>query len=159
MFSLARVGDHHGARSGTGAQAATDARATGRRSQAERREIRRRIPLTVNGPAQAREALSEIAAPLASAGVLSHAQLLVSELVSHLVRLAPAGPQSALDLDIDLTQRRLRLQVTNRDPRPLAREQAHDPFHGWELQLVAELSDRWGMRHDGRTTLWLELDL
>jgi hypothetical protein len=160
MFSLVRVGDHRGtkAQSGRDAQGVTDA--TGRRHQGDRLEIRRRLPLTVNGPAQAREALSEMAGPLAAVGVLSHAQLLVSELASHLVRLAPAGSQGTVDLDITLTPLRLRLQVTNHDPRPpLTREQVHDPFHGWELELVAELSDRWGMRHDGRTTLWLELDL
>ena len=42
---------------------------------------------------------------------------------------------------------------------PSRRPDPGEPILGWELQLVAELADRWGVRHDTRTTLWLELDL
>ena len=39
-------------------------------------------------------------------------------------------------------------------------EPAPDPSRpsGWGLYLVRELSDRWGIDHDGETRVWFELD-
>ena len=117
------------------------------------------IPIDQTAPGIARGCLAEVAGTLSS-GVLSHAQLLVSELVSHQVRLTSDERRGELGLDISLTRRCLRVQLTDDDRRPSrARPDPGEPVLGWELQHVAELSDRWGMRHDTRTTLWWELDL
>jgi hypothetical protein len=139
---------------------AGDARApTREQSQDEPRVAQWTIPIDRTAPGIARGYLAEVAGTLAS-GVLSHAQLLVSELVSHRVRLATDERRGELGLDIALTPRYLRVQLTDNDPRPSrARPDPSEPVLGWELQVVAELSDRWGMRHDTRTTLWWELDL
>ena len=81
-------------------------------------------------------------------------------MVSHRVRLTSDARQGELDLDISLTRRCLRVQLTDNDlVASRARPDPGEPELGWELQHVAELSDRWGMRHDTRTTLWWELDL
>jgi hypothetical protein len=133
--------------------------ATGEQPHCNARPIRRTIAIGATAPAIARNALAEVADELPS-GLLSHAQLLVSELVSHRVRLTPDLRHGVLDLDISLTRRYLRMQLTDDDRRPdRVLPDPGEPTLGWELQLVAELSDRWGMRHDARTTLWLELDL
>jgi hypothetical protein len=133
--------------------------ATGEQPQGDARLIRHSIPIGTTAPAIARNALAEVADELPS-GLLSHAQLLVSELVSHRVRLTSNVRHGVLDLDISLTRRYLRVQLTDDDgPPDRVLPDPGEPTLGWELQLVAELSDRWGMRHDTRTTLWLELDL
>jgi hypothetical protein len=132
---------------------------TGKQPQGNARLIRRSISIGATAPAIARSALTEVADELPS-GLLSHAQLLVSELVSYRVRLTSDLRHGVLDLEISLTQRYLRVQLTDDDCRPdRVLPDPGEPTLGWELQLVAELSDRWGMRHDARTTLWLELDL
>jgi hypothetical protein len=129
------------------------------RSQDDPRVARWAIPIGRTAPGIARGCLAEVAGALPSS-VLSHAQLLVSELVSHRVRLASDTPGGKLDLDLSLTRRCLRVQLTDSDPRPSrARPEPGEPVLGWELQLVAELSDRWGIRHDTHTVLWWELDL
>jgi hypothetical protein len=121
--------------------------------------IHRAIPIGESAPAIARKLLAENARTL-SPDVLSHAQLLISELVSHRVRLTSEVSDGELDLDISLTRSCLRVQLSDDQCRaPRVRPDPGEPVLGWELQQVAELSDRWGMRHDTRTTLWWELDL
>jgi hypothetical protein len=117
------------------------------------------IPIDQSAPAIARKVLAEIGGTL-SPGLLSHAQLLASELVSHRVRATPDARDGELELDISLTRSCLRVQLTDDECRvPRVRPDPGEPVLGWELQQVAELSDRWGMRHDTRTVLWWELDL
>jgi hypothetical protein len=133
--------------------------ATDLRSPNSVRLVRRAIPIGPDAPATARDALADVAGTIAS-GLLFHAQLLVSELVSQRVRIAPADSHGVLDLVISRAPGYLRVQVTDEDSRPLlVRPDPGEPILGWELQLVAELADRWGVRHDTRTTLWWELDL
>lgn len=153
------------ARAGTRPERAIRTRAVGvaapkrEHPQDEPRVAKWSIPIDRAAPGIARGCLAEVAGALSS-GVLSHAQLLVSELVSHRVRLVPDERRGELDLNISLTQRCLRVQLTDNDRRPSrARPEPGELVLGWELQLVAELSDRWGMQHDTRTTLWWELDL
>ena len=44
--------------------------------------------------------------------------------------------------------------MTDDDERPvLVPPDPGEPTLGWELQLVAELADRWGVRHETFTTL------
>jgi hypothetical protein len=132
---------------------------TGEQLQSDVHVIRRAIPIGPATLAMARDAVAGVAGTVDS-GVLSQAQLLVSELASHAVRLPRGDRDGVLDLAIWLTPKYLRVQVTADYARPRRGQRApSDPIPDWGLQLVTELSDRWGMRHDTRTTLWLELDL
>lgn len=120
------------------------------------RLVRHVIAIGPTAAVEARDALASVADTV-TPRLLSHAQLLVSELVTQRVRLAPNDGDGVLQLDISLTPRYLRVAVTDDDLRALPHPSERSS--GLELQLVAELSDRWGMRHDASTTLWSELDL
>jgi hypothetical protein len=152
------------AHAGGRAQPEMSARATHDPTQASEdpehdvRLFRRTLPIHPTAPAIARDAIARFGGVTAP-GLQSHAQLLVSELVTHRVRRAPPDTQDVLSLDISLTPSRLRVQVTDNHEQPvLVSPDPGEPTMGWELQLVAELADRWGLRHDASTTLWFELD-
>jgi hypothetical protein len=123
--------------------------------QTDVRLISKDVPIDLQAPAIARKALTGLA-DVISGDMLSHAQVLTSDLVSQRVRHTPPDRQEVLKLDVSLTPKRLRVQVTDAVGSP-----AHDADKwelNWELQIVAELADRWGMRQHTATTLWFELD-
>ena len=80
------------------------------------------------------------------------ATLLTDELVSNSVK--HAGPRAGrfFTLDVTLTDRLLRVSVTDggRGFVPDARQRG--------LQLVDGLADRWGVTCNGRTEVWFELE-
>jgi hypothetical protein len=118
----------------------------------------RAIPTGPEAPAIAREAIAETGA-IADPSARYQAQLLISELVSHRVRVRGGEQGGTLGLEILLTPGHLRVEVSD-DARPeIAQLEPGEPSLGWELQLVAELADRWGIRHDRLTVLWFELKL
>jgi hypothetical protein len=123
-------------------------------------ELRREIPIAPDAPARARELLGGLG-DFADHSLRFHAQLLVSELISHRVRDAAVGPPDTLGLHMSLSGERLRVHVSDRADRPvLGSFRADEPALGWELQIVADLADRWGIRQDADTTsLWFELDV
>jgi hypothetical protein len=119
------------------------------------RPITRLLPISAAAPAMGRETLASLTDVL-STELVRDAQLLVSELVTHRVRLVGEG---TLRFDVSVTATGVRVQVTDDGrrsaPPPL---EAGEPALGWELQIVAEIADRWGMRQNGLTTVWFELD-
>jgi hypothetical protein len=119
------------------------------------RLITRVLPASAAAPAMARETFASLADALTSE-LVRDAQLLVSELVTHRVRLVREG---TLLLDVSMTGGGVRVQVTG-DERGSARPpvDSGEPALGWELQIVAEIADRWGIRQNGLTTIWFELD-
>jgi len=119
----------------------------------------RAIPTGPDAPAIAREAIAETGA-IADPSARYQAQLLISELVSHRVRVRGGEQGGTLGLKILLTPGHLRVEVGDDDSRPeIAQLEPGEPTLGWELQLVAELADRWGIRHHQSTVLWFELNL
>ena len=87
---------------------------------------------------------------------LQIAELLTSELVSNSVQHSGTAPNGVVELDVALDPHMLRVEV--RDDGP-----GFDPQRGpfpadreWGLQLLDELSDRWGVSPG--TTVWFELD-
>jgi integral membrane sensor domain MASE1 len=112
-------------------------------------------------PADARAALSPLMGALPT-DVYSDLRLLVSELVTNSVRHARLGAGDRIRLRVDLSDRVLRVEVS--DPgegfggnisAPSAGEAG-----GWGLFLAEQLADRWGVDRDGAwTTVWLERDI
>jgi signal transduction histidine kinase len=112
-------------------------------------------------PAEARTALSPLVGGLATR-VYSDLRLLVSELVTNSVRHARLRPGDLIRLQVELSDRLLRVQVSDPGegfsadlPGPTAGEPG-----GWGLFFTEQLADRWGVdRHRGWTTVWMEIDL
>jgi len=112
-------------------------------------------------PADARTALSPLMGALTTQ-VYSDLRLLVSELVTNSVRHARLRPGDRIRLQVELSDRVLRVEVSDPGegfganiPEPAPREPG-----GWGLFLTEQLADRWGVDRDGGwTTVWLERDL
>jgi integral membrane sensor domain MASE1/anti-sigma regulatory factor (Ser/Thr protein kinase) len=112
-------------------------------------------------PADARTALSPLMGALTTQ-VYSDLRLLVSELVTNSVRHARLRPGDRIRLQVELSDRVLRVEVSDPGegfganiPEPAPREPG-----GWGLFLTEQLADRWGVDRDaGWTTVWLERDL
>jgi hypothetical protein len=131
---------------------------TDENSRGSSRLIRLTLPIGAMAPAIAREAVARFGSVVDS-GLQTHAQLLVSELVSRQLRRTSTDRNGLLALDISPTPRGLRIEVRDDERHPiLVQPDPGEPTLGWELQLVAELADRWGLRHETHTTLWFELD-
>jgi anti-sigma regulatory factor (Ser/Thr protein kinase) len=93
--------------------------------------------------------------------VLADVRLLVSELASNAVRHAGGG---GYQLDLDLDPHRLRVELADSGPGPVAgastRLRDALPEGGYGLGIVDRLSDRWGIeRSPGPhpTKIWFEL--
>jgi hypothetical protein len=121
--------------------------------------ISKDLPIDSTAPAMARGLLANLS-ELTPGGTLSDAQILISDLVSQRVRRGARNRRVTLRLEISLTPKRLRVHVSELGKRQTLTsvEAEHQELLRWELQIVAELADRWGMRHNGPTTLWFELD-
>ncbi len=87
--------------------------------------------------------------------------LLVSELVTNSVRHAGLGADDRIALRASVEAGVLRIEVSDRGPGFRWTYTGRPPpgrSGGRGVWLVAELSDRWGIR-DGPTTVWFEFDL
>jgi transcriptional regulator with XRE-family HTH domain/anti-sigma regulatory factor (Ser/Thr protein kinase) len=119
-------------------------------------DFRKRFPPTPLAPAMARAALATTAIGIPNE-VLENASLLTSELVTNAVRHASSD---WIEVAITLTADRLRVSVSDQDPRPIKPGSSDAEGGGWGLRLVAELATRWGSeRNPGGKTIWIEFDL
>lgn len=91
------------------------------------------------------------------AGATATAELLVSELVTNVVRHA----RSTSTLTLTLAPGRLRVAVTDASPQPAVVRPPipEELLSGWGLAIVERLAERWGYeaRAAGKT-VWFELD-
>lgn len=108
-------------------------------------------------PAAARRALRELAVP--TQAPRDKLELLVSELVTNSVKYAPAGPDAWLDLHVAVSDRGVRVEVSDDGDgfQPARVGPNRDLTSGWGLYLVDALADRWGVARDKRTRAWFEL--
>ena len=93
-------------------------------------------------------------------GTLGDLRLLVSELVTNSVRHAGLDSDDAIALEISVSPKRVRVEVTDLGPgferRPP--EPREDRSGGYGLFLVDRLADRWGVISDEVTRVWFEID-
>ena len=107
--------------------------------------------------AAARELASRALGDWGLAGVEETTLLLVTELVSNVVRHA----NTPLTLDLSLDGRCLRVEVTDYDERlPAMTPASARSHHGWGLRFVRELSSEWGttVNRNGKT-VWFDLNV
>jgi anti-sigma regulatory factor (Ser/Thr protein kinase) len=88
--------------------------------------------------------------------------LLVTELVANGVRHGGAGVDSSLHLLLQGRRPGLHVEVVNADHRgggaPSRRSADLEGGGGIGLNLVEQLSSRWGVRQEQTTAVWFEMD-
>jgi anti-sigma regulatory factor (Ser/Thr protein kinase) len=121
--------------------------------------VERRLPVSPEAAAQARRALDDLRRELPD-GRMRDVQLLVSELVTNAVRHANLASGDAIELVVELADRKLRVEVHDPGGGFVPSTPSPDPARpsGWGLYLVAQLADRWGVDSDEETLVWFELD-
>jgi len=114
------------------------------------------------GPAQARRIIAEELASRLPERILDEVKLMVSELVTNgIVHGAPADDDPLmLDLVVNghaRDQGHVWCRVLDHGRGFANRVRPEAPCGGWGLQVVEQLSDRWGMQSSPqRTEVWFE---
>jgi anti-sigma regulatory factor (Ser/Thr protein kinase) len=113
------------------------------------------LPRTLEAPAQARDALTQLD-PALPEHVLPDLTLLVSELVTNGVKYGGEGP---VRLEVVNEPERIRAEIIDQGAgfTPVERDSDLSRVGGWGLHLVDHLTDRWGT-FEGSTHVWFEID-
>ena len=114
------------------------------------------IPATIP---EARTAIDRALGPALPALVANDLRLIVSELVTNVVRHAALDPEQEMELRVDLAQGRVRVEVS--DPGTGFQPQltpAPDRGSGWGLYILDRLAHRWGVIRNEPNVVWFELD-
>lgn len=122
--------------------------------------LRLELQRDVRAPGIARAAVSEQLFALGVDGSFEQTVvLLVSEVVSNAVRHS-AGPQdAAIALEATVTDRCVRVAVTDAGDGFTPRERDPDRLgEGYGLYLLDKAASSWGVASEGGTTVWFELD-
>jgi anti-sigma regulatory factor (Ser/Thr protein kinase) len=121
-------------------------------------QVRLRLPHGPHAVAAARRGLDSLE-PTVDEQTLNDMRLLVSELVTNSVRHADRNGSSVVELEVDVSENRVLVRVTDNGPGFEASPRApeDDPGSGWGLFLVEQISDRWGVELNGSTQVWFEL--
>ena len=90
---------------------------------------------------------------------LANLQLLVSELVANGRRHA-GGAGNAIRVSVNHSTSRVRVEVHDlQEGRPLRQTTlAEEDRSSWDLVLLDEMSDRWGLLEDTAGDVWFEID-
>ena len=120
--------------------------------------IDRRLPHEATSAAEARAALQPLAR-VHDPDTFETLRLLTSEVVANSVRHGTGEDVGEIELSIDATRERIRVDVSDGGRGFEWRERAEgaDQGSGWGLHLVQVLSDRWGTERDGGMRVWFEL--
>ena len=113
------------------------------------------LPRTLEAPAQARDALTQLQ-PSLPEHVLPDMTLLVSELITNSVKYGGEGP---VRLEITNEPNRIRTEIVDQGSgfAPKQRDGDLSREGGWGLHLVEELTDDWGT-FEGSTHVWFEIN-
>jgi anti-sigma regulatory factor (Ser/Thr protein kinase) len=113
------------------------------------------LPRTLEAPAQARDALTQLE-PSLPEHVLPDITLLVSELITNSVKYGGEGP---VRLEITNAPDRIRTEIVDQGVgfTPKQRDGDLSRVGGWGLHLTEELTDDWGT-YEGSTHVWFEID-
>lgn len=117
------------------------------------------LPPRLEAVREARRALGALPPPASRSAALD-LELLVSELVTNCVRHARLGESDAIGLSVTAAGRRLRVEVSDPGPgfAPGPGPVSTTASGGRGLRIVGRISHRWGVRVDGRTRVWFEVD-
>jgi serine/threonine-protein kinase RsbW len=115
------------------------------------------LPRAVGSVPAARRMLAELLSSWAADRFHDDATLLLSELVTNVVR--HVSSRSKMVLEVSLSEPRLRVAVVDASATPPATDAGRDSASGGHgLQLVEALADRWGSDAvTGGKRVWFEL--
>lgn len=115
------------------------------------------LPSVVRSVPAARRVIAELLRAWSAERYCDDAVLLVSELVTNVIRHVHTG--SSLVLHVDLTDPRLRISVADSSTvRPVPREPAAAAPGGHGLHMLTAIASRWGSEeHRGGKRVWFEL--
>jgi anti-sigma regulatory factor (Ser/Thr protein kinase) len=120
--------------------------------------LRARIDLpTASGSVPlARHLVGQLLAAWSAEGRREESVLLLSELVTNVVR--HVSPTTTFTIELILSRLKLRVSVVDGSPTPpILRDRGAHGGHG--MWLVSTLADRWGSgKRDGGKQVWFELD-
>jgi len=112
-------------------------------------------------PTSARASLSTLE-PFLGDRLLAGLRLLITELMTNCIRHAGVDEQSAMGLNIHLSQEKLRGVVSDAGPgfeRPDVVAPHADKPGGFGLVILDSISDRWGLARDELFRVWFEVDV
>lgn len=91
---------------------------------------------------------------------LDDLRLLITELVSNAILHAAYSPDDCIRVRVTGRADLVHAEVIDCGGAGDIALRPFDPYSpgGFGLHLVDELSDRWGVRHDGATCVWFELE-
>ena len=124
------------------------------------------MSIEIPADAEAAAIAREFIAGALAVGFLQHRiedlRLLTSEVVTNSVRHAGLAPGGTIGLAVDVSERRVRVEVADDgpsfDPYGLP-ESSPEGTGGWGLWLVEQLSDRWGVIRNEPNHVWFEVSL
>jgi anti-sigma regulatory factor (Ser/Thr protein kinase) len=117
-----------------------------------------RFPLDDDAPARARRWLAGQERARTDARSLEHAALLLSELVTNVVRHSGSAPETPIEVRVTNHEGCLHVDVVDAGVgfAPGA-QPAREGHYG--LRLVSELADRWGVDGSEPNVAWFEIDV
>jgi anti-sigma regulatory factor (Ser/Thr protein kinase) len=123
-------------------------------------EYRARLPVGVRAPASARRLVRCLEGDVGDED-LENLELLVTELVTNAVRHAGLGEGGWVSVELVAGTSFIHVEVCDPgrgfDPQSVSAAPGQPRGSGWGLFLVAQLSTRWGVRHDDCTRVWFDL--
>jgi two-component sensor histidine kinase len=140
-------------------QLAPHPRAHGPVSNGSGAPLELRLAAGVNAPAAARAAVTAWLAGQLTPATLMDVELLIGELVANSIRHADAPADALVSVRVDVEADAVRLEVwdAGRGGSIARREPDLQYGGGFGLNLVEELSRRWGVSRDSGTQVWAEL--
>lgn len=123
-------------------------------------EFKARFPPAPATIADARRAIEQALGPSLPASAANDLRLLVSELVTNVVRHAGLDPGQELELRAALGEGCVRVEVS--DPGVGFKPEvapAPDRGSGWGLYILDQVAHRWGIVRNEPNVVWFELDL
>jgi len=117
------------------------------------------LPADRSAPTSARTLLGLCLGALLEARVLTDAQLLISELVTNSLLHGGLGERDSIVVGVRLHLETLRLEVHNRGTHGTVAHRGGDAdrSHGFGLEIIATLGERWGVQRGEDTCVWVEL--
>ncbi len=110
----------------------------------------------VKAPERARRSLDRVESNL-NDDLLEDVRLLVNELVTNSVKF---GGEGTIELRVIGSDEGVRVEVRDEGPgfAPSGRAPTTEDTSGRGLFLVDAIADRWGVKLDGATCVWFEID-
>lgn len=116
------------------------------------------LPSDASAPAVARRSVRALST-LISDDLCERVELLVSELVTNSYRHGNIQAAGEITLHLFATREHVRVEVADHGIGfTHASREPTERGSGWGLYLVERLADRWGIKRNGATKVWFEID-